>query len=246
MTYNNTALTFSVQDARTIQVLNATGLHPMEENGKIQSLYNLNGEVILESGQTLLVRNSKYTVKKIEQFKKNCYVIRSSFLNSASIFITPILWNRRADAFWNTNFVNAFVGTDEYPECIAVLFRFSGRKNFTDFEKSIESRPNYLSTKDIDNYQVLYTFKVPDTPIRDIYDKFVAGKYSKIREDFKQHILDFHGYDSSGITYQVLYRSKTLRKSLEKTLDVSLKGMELRSIPDMRYEVFNAEYYKIT
>jgi hypothetical protein len=242
--YKTTALTFSVQDARTIKLINTKGIHPQKDKNEIKSLYNTHGELIIESGQTLLVQNSKYRIDKIEQLEYNCYVLKSSQLNLSSIFITPLLWNNRSDMFWYNNFVNTFVGTPSYVECIAVLFKYSGKKEFTEFEKSIEMHPNYLITEDIDKYQVLYIFSVPDL-IKDVYDKFVLGKYSTIPEHWKIHILNFHGYDNTGNTYKILYKSKKLRKKLEKHLDVSLKGMEVHSIPDFRIEKFNKNDYVI-
>ena len=57
-------------------------------------------------------------------------------------------------------------------------------------------------------------------------------------------IMDLHGFDSNGHTGKIQFQSEELRKELEKTLDVDLPAdAELHSAPDLKFEVFDPNYY---
>ena len=62
---------------------------------------------------------------------------------------------------------------------------------------------------------------------------------------WKLKILSFHNFNADGQTGQILFKSKYLKHSLEKKIDVELpEGSELHSKPDLKTEGFDAEYYK--
>ena len=140
--------------------------------------------------------------------------------------------------------MNAFISTPEYDECIALLYRFSGDKMFTKFEEAMCAMPTFIKFEDVDPFHVLFVFDIPDSA-KNSYKRFRAGQYSQIDDIWKLMILDYHDYKADGKTGQILYKDPELRKSLEKSLDIELGDSELHSIPDMRYERFDKEYYKV-
>jgi len=96
----------------------------------------------------------------------------------------------------------------------------------------------------VDKYHVLFIFDVPASA-RKSYERFRNGQYSEIDDIWKLIILDYHGYDSNGKTGQILFKSPELKEELEKKLETTLSDdAELHSIPDMKYERFNIDYYR--
>lgn len=239
-------LTWSSPNPRTVRLHEATGVFEVVENNKITSLCDINGEVIIEQGKNVLHKKYKHKVNIIERVDNHLhtYDLKTADLNSSSIFIPPLLWSKRNEMFWDSLFVNAFIGTDKYAQCIALLYKFSGTKKFSEFESLFMASPYYVETVEVDHYHTLYVMTVP-AHAKEAYDKYVAGKYSEIPLPWKERILDFHGYTKKGTTGQVLFKSKKLKRQIEKALDVDLQDMELRSIPDLRIEKFNLEYYSI-
>lgn len=243
MINKSTGLTLSIVNPRTVRLHEADWLIPGKNKEEIVYLYNSEGEIILESGQSVWIKNRKYKINSISPTSDiSSYDLHYASLTMSSIFATPLLATTRESIMWDSHFVNAFVETEDNSECIALLYKYSGDTTFSKFERSIEQSKHYVSTIDVDSYHSLYVFNVPSIAL-DTYNKFKTGRYSKIEEVWKNKILSFHGFTKKGKTGQILYKSKKLRKKLEKLLDVNLYDCELHSVPNMNKEKFNPKYY---
>lgn len=98
-----------------------------------------------------------------------------------------------------SNFVNCFIGDSEKPELnshILLLYKFSGNKEFIDFEFWLQSHDQFRGTYEPDRYHTMYIFEVSDQYKED-YTKFKEGKYSSFSGDYKRQIELFHGLSGS-------------------------------------------------
>jgi hypothetical protein len=164
-------------------------------------------------------------------------------LTDSSIFVLPFMGMNRKLMMWDSLFVNAFMATPEEPECIALLYRFSGEPIFTKFESALCSFRNFKRRIDPDPYHVLFVFDIPEEA-KSSYVAFRDGRYSEIDDDWKLRILEFHGFDFDGHTGKILFRDPRLRQDLEERLDVQLpENAELHSKPKLELETFSPAFY---
>jgi hypothetical protein len=172
-----------------------------------------------------------------------CYDLSVDRLTDSSIFVLPFMGMNRKLMMWDSLFVNAFMATPEEPECIALLYRFSGESIFTKFESALCSFRNFKRRIDPDPYHVLFVFDIPEEA-KSSYAAFKEGRYSEIDDDWKLRILEFHGFDFDGHTGKILFRDPRLRQDLEQKLDVQLPAdAELHSKPNLEAETFSPEFY---
>jgi hypothetical protein len=62
---------------------------------------------------------------------------------------------------------------------ICFLYRYSGKKEFNEYERSLELNKHYQKTIDVSKDKVLYVMNVPDG-LEDVIESFLEGKYSKL------------------------------------------------------------------
>lgn len=233
-------------DPRTVRLDNDRYLEERDDNGEIIRLYKQNSDIEIKVGDSVIKSRAKHKVNIIVRGASgsliSCYDLKCAYLNTSSIFITPLLGFKRSELFWESNFVNTFLSTTEVDRCIALLYRFSGHKSFIQFEAWIKSQPAFIQAKDVDPYHVMYVFSVPNVG-KGTYDLIRKGRYSEIDDVWKLIILSFHGFDRNGKTGQILYKDYKLRLELEQKFDIDIGDAELHSIPDMRYERFDNNYY---
>ena len=73
---------------------------------------------------------------------------------------------------------------------------------------------------------------------------FKEGKYSKLDDEFKLKILDFHGMAVDSALSKILFKSDERRKQLEKKLDAEIPdNSELLSIINLEDEILDLNYY---
>jgi|TARA_R100000027_G_scaffold5990_3_gene4889 hypothetical protein len=242
-------LSLTPVDGRTVRLHKPTEYREEVKGSDIIRLYQDNGPLEIKVGTSITYGKTKHKVNVIKRGMNSdkivCYDLKNSLLTSSSIFALPFLGANKKYMLWDSLFVNAFISTEEYDECIALLYRFSGETLFTKFEAAMCAMPNFIKFEDVDKYHVLFIFDVPDSA-KNSYQRFRNGEYSQIDDIWKLMILDYHGFDSNGKTGQILYKNPELKKSMEKRLFIELPdGAELHDIPDMKYEKFNKEYYQI-
>jgi hypothetical protein len=186
-----------------------------------------------------------FIVQGKERGKIICYDLMVCKLSLASIFAFPFLGGNRKHFMWDSLFVNAFIATEEDTNCIALLYRYSGDPLFLKFEAALGAFRNFKKKYDPDPHHVLFVFNVPKAA-KASFKHFKNGKYSEIDDLWKLKILEFHGFDIEGRTGKILFKSESLRREMEETLDVDFSpDAELHSKLDLKLETFDPELYKV-
>jgi hypothetical protein len=174
-----------------------------------------------------------------------CYDLMIAEVNTTSVFALPFMGGNRKLFMWDTQFINAFMGTPEDENCICLLYRYSGDAMFLKFESALCAFRNFRRRYDPNPYHVMFVFDVPKS-CQASYEHYVNGRYSEIDDLWKLKILEFHGFDIDGHTGKILFQSDSLRYELEEKLDVTLPpDSELYDKPKPEREIFDPEYYSL-
>jgi hypothetical protein len=182
---------------------------------------------------------SIYKINYIEQISTRTFNLITSKPTKTSKFLLPILSNKifnKNTFLFDSYFINAYL--DETFNHIYLIYRYSESSVYQNFEREILKHPEFISKEDVSHYKVCLKFKIKE----DYYEEvrfFVEGKYSRFSEDYKQMILRFFNYTSSGNMAQILYKSPKRRQQLELDFGVTISShIELFSIPDLMEEVY--------
>lgn len=239
----------SQNDALTLRITGGTStIKSHSVDGKIQSLempgdYFISVGTVVHSGKT---KKIPYPVNKITKTSINSvvtYNLHVAARNKSSLFIMPMLTGKRNLFFYNKLLMNCFIGTPDHPNCIALLYRWSGDPLFLKFEQALKKFRSFKCSYDPSPFHVMFIFEVPHDQ-QENYNKILEGKYSKITPDYKSQILEFHGFEENGELGQILYKSPKRKARLESALGVDLpKDSELYSVMDLKEETFNYKTY---
>lgn len=180
----------------------------------------------IEIGQTLKLGKQKYKIQEITKDPQGLsgpgfYLHTQVNITKTSNFLLPLLGGTRNDFRWESSFMNSFIGTEDegdWATKLYLMYRFDGSKAFLDFEDALMQHPWYVGKKDVDGFHTLYIFEFPES-IKEEIELIVTGKYSKIKEETKKRILDFHYSNKNRPIGQVLYKDVTRRLQMEKELE---------------------------
>lgn len=239
-------LTYTPINALAFKITGGTkSIVPHKLNNTIQSLENEDG-IIQSLGVTAEIKKVKYKANIIEEKWHNkilTYEVSIAKRNKSSIFLLPMLGGDRHLYFWNQLFLNAFIGTENDKDCIALLYRFSSNPLFLKFEKALTQFRTFIRKEDPNDGFVLFIFSVPLNQ-KNNYNKFIKGQYSKFSKLYKINLLEFHKYDATSLIGQVMFKSEERKKQLETKLGCTLEeDSELLSIINKEEETFNPEIY---
>tara|TARA_R110000772_G_scaffold94399_3_gene192268 strand:- start:537 stop:1028 length:492 start_codon:yes stop_codon:yes gene_type:complete len=126
----------------------------------------------------------------------------------------------------------------EYKFCL--LYKFSGQRNFMEYETRLMTNEYFCKTVDIHPDLVLYVFNIPDDLYR-IIDLFLDGKYSYLpgKDKVKQFLLDNFNIPENHRIFHILDRSQILREELENKLNVTIaEDLDLADPPKIETEEF--------
>ena len=157
--------------------------------------------------------------------------------NKSAVFILPMLGTRCREFHGNflpqMQFRNCFIGdkTKYVKDKILLLYRFDADPSYLKFENELENHPLFLDRYEADKKHTMFVFRVPDGSIED-YFKIIKGEYSKIDNNLKIHILDFHGLKEFSNTGGVLYKTSNKREALEAIINEGLPRRQMVSIPN--------------
>jgi len=158
--------------------------------------------------------------------------------NKTIAYLLPFLHQNgkmNCDSFFSRNemnfptnlFVNAFNRCEEFPEMeehLFLLYRFNTNVLFQNFEKKLGYLPEYVQVYDPDKYHRMFVFKLDPEYIESLI-KFKEGKFSKIKEQHKKIIMDFHRLDrkyienpdkNRNIISGTLYKQKWKKEQIEE------------------------------
>jgi len=240
-------LVYDIIDALSFRISGGTKL--LEEHKADNKITALEGEdgLYLNTGLTIKVQKFKYIVNHIEAKTNNnvlSYILSTDKRNKVSLYILPMLGEKKSMFFWDTLLMNAFIGYDEERDVICTLFRFSGDPLFLKFEQAVQQFSYYKGKVDVDSYHVMFVFDVPPQHKRS-WNKLKKGQYSELSIKYKERILNFHGLTRNSSVGQVLYKSPKRRKFLEKLLNSAIEeDSELLTAIDFEKDIFKPKIYE--
>lgn len=241
---NDSFIVLSPLNARTVQV-NSAKKKPKVFTEGFNIIKVDYGDFSIKLGQQITLKEP-FKVSSIEKTDTG-FLLHACLLSKTSYFLLPILGNDRNYFMWNSLFTNAYIDIEntDYKLCgphIYLVYRFNKRKVFQDFEYKIESHSLYLETFDVDPYQVIYVFKIPEKHFKN-FEYFRQGKYSQLDADYKEEIIDFHNTSFDSELSQILFKSVDRKKKMEKDFLVKIKdNAELFDFPHMETETFYNKY----
>lgn len=253
---NQKSITFSKHNERLI-IVNPTDTSFEKKQGSGENTIsglNYYGELDIDINAVLTLKEKhKYKILEIVKESTNGFAgpgyylyIQPQGLSRSSTFIMPFIGHTQQDLRYNNEFINCFIGTEadgDYGSNIYLLYRYSGTLEFARFEDQLLNHPLYEETIEVDKFQTLYSFRIPEDKKDDI-DKIIKGQYSKISENSKQRILDFNSDNHPNSTlHQILYKSRERRIKMEYDYDCIIpEDNELLSPFDPEKEIFMNRY----
>lgn len=171
--------------------------------------------------------------------RKETFVSR----NKSFTYLLPLIGEKGSQY---TNVSGCFYGDKDHPEHegkILLLYRL--HKDWSDnLVDWVESNPFFVEKYHVDWRYWMFVFDIPEG-MEWNYECFINGKYSFMDDDYKRHILSFHGdVNTMDITAvrNVLYRAEEAYERLEEMLDVVIpREQEVSSVPDDQFELFSKE-----
>lgn len=169
--------------------------------------------------------------------------------NRTATYISPMLGNKvtefKSNYLPQSQFVNSFIGDVEKPElkdCILLLYRFTGHKDYIDFEKKLETKSEFYKKYEPDHLHTMYVFKVPDVYL-DQYDLFKRSKYSKFSGEYKQKIINFHNFSTNHPVVKVLNKHEDAFEEWEKKINIKIpRNQEAGSVILEHMEYYQPDY----
>lgn len=229
-----------VLDGRSVRL--TTDAHPCEVwyDGKKVISIDISGQPYLSLdtfNKVFTMIDGKlhtYDITEIDQIGDNCFQCHTMPRTKSSFFVTPMLGQSRPELKWGQYFVNTFLHEDDK---IVLLYRFFDVEDYKQFEHVLMKHSRYIGTIDYDHQHVAMMFKVPDNFKNDLR-LFREGKYSLMKEDYKEHVLKFHNLAKETLIGRILFKADERRKQLELDLGCTIPAdVELYDKPDER-EIF--------
>lgn len=164
--------------------------------------------------------------------------------NKSFTYVLPML-SKHFDVR-KKNLLNTFIYSTDKPKLknhIFLLYRFSGEKEFLEYEDYLENLKFFETSYDPDKLHTIYCFKIPKEGL-DVYNKFLKGKYSEFTQDYKVHIFKFHNIkDPTHRVAQVLFKHPDLREEWEDKLGVTIsEDAEVSSPPNVDLETYQIKH----
>ena len=164
--------------------------------------------------------------------------------NKTFTYILPML--KEYVTVKKENLINTYIGSQDRPDDdnhIFLLYKFSGDKQFLEYEDYLTTTKLYVDSYDPDKYHVMYIFRIPEE-YQDVYNLFKEGKYSEFPQKYKIALFEYHGItDANHRVAQVLFKHPDLREEWEDKLKIPIpEDSEVSSVPDLELEVYSDKY----
>lgn len=161
-------------------------------------------------------------------------------LNKSKTYLT-YYFSKYIPIKFHKQLLNTYIAFNQEYYIWGMLYKFSGKKEFTDFEQKLLDNPYFKKSIDVSKETVLYLFNIPEE-LDDIIHLFISGKYSKLPNiDSLIIYLNKHFYlplDHDII--KILKKDKEYKNKLEEELDIIIPdGLDLTDVPDLDSENFN-------
>lgn len=239
-----TSLRFTKSNERYLYVeSNKTPTEKKEKGAIIQLDYG--DEYVISTSKNIILNKQKYKIQEIEKSNKGYILYMYETITKSTNFIMPFLGGTRDYYRFKNEFINCYIGTEQsgdYGNYIYLLYRFSGSLEFVQFEERLQNHPYFEESYEVDNYQTMYVFNIPQDYMEDI-QLILDGKYSKIQPETKENILRFNQSRTNSILEKILFRDPSWKAELENKLKASLPDdAELYSIFNVEEEIFREKY----
>ena len=239
--------TYKVVDSKTIE-LYFTNAHIKEILDKDKIVEIATGNFTLRIGDkfkhSLESIPSDYEIKYISKFEKkgynHCYFLDTHLGNRTTDYILPCLGIPREELGfdkklgYNPYLVNAYL-TDK-PNEIALLYRFSTHENYGILENNLSKSKQFVVISNKYPGFDLVIMKILPNFVKDV-ELFKKGSYSKLSEELKKRIVQFHGLKEKDKIWQIIYKGDMLMKKIQKEFGVTTGIIELDSIPNLVNEM---------
>lgn len=205
-----------------------------------QEAVSLGDEFLISVGSV----ESIYKVNMISVEKnRTAVIIFSSLPNKTSIFLTPMLNKSRNQLKIDSYFINSYIS--DCHQYLCLLYRYTGTNLYKTFEENMIKDKLCVKHIEHDKYHVMYLFKIPDEFKSDI-EHFLEGNYSKFSKELKNLILKFYNGEKNSTIVQIINKSPSLKKIIEKDLNVKLEdNAELASKPILQREIYPLSQYQM-
>lgn len=167
--------------------------------------------------------------------RKDWSIVKKNF-NRSYTYLMPML-GIVYDQFKNVK--ACFVGDEDKPQYQEHLFVLHKKDDTEEsYYKSLESHPMFVERYMVDLQHEMFVFEIPDSQI-DNYRKFRDSKFSRMSNEYKQHLKSFFRILNNHPVMKILNRDEKYRKALEESLGVVIdKEAEVASVLDMEVEIF--------
>ena len=178
----------------------------------------------------------KDILQKEGNVKKNGEV----FHTFTSRFLLPVVGTSLKD--YGPMFLNAYIVQDEEPKIYVVCKNVEEDVVLTTAIIRARINPNYIDTETIED-EIIIKFKINKDDLL-VYKLFIAGKYSKFPEYYKQKLIKIYGKESIQnnryvTEYNVIYPQDFKRKQIADWTGEEIKYIdEVLDSPDLDYEVY--------
>lgn len=197
-------------------------------------------------GDRLKIKGDPYKINIIEKVKDGnalVYHLKTAERTKSSIFVLPMLSGDKNLFLYESNLINAFINYAELENHIVLLYRWSSDPIFAKFDLALRKFPTFVRAFDADPQHTVYMFNVPERHTLN-FKYFKEGKYSKLEDDYKLKILDFHDMGVDSTLSKILFKADERKKQLERKLDAEIpENSELLSIINIETETLNLDYY---
>jgi hypothetical protein len=239
-----------IKDPLTVTVANTGDVTVMKDGEEKILSIDIPGLSEISLGTVISISNQKFkfkinSIESKDSTNLPVYDLIMAPRTKASLFILPMLPGNRQSYYYDTLFLNCFVGTKDENNVIAILFRFSGMKGFIGLEESLKKLKTFIKSEDPTKSTVMFVFKVPEKYIKN-YKRFLNGKYSEMDSHYKHRILDFHNAAVDGVIGQILFKDEERKVQLEEIIGQDLpENAELLSTPNISQETYDYKVYDI-
>lgn len=172
--------------------------------------------------------------------------------NRSAVYILPMLGDK-FNSFYvdnkmnpKSNFMNCFIDdlhNTNIQNNILLLYKFSGTKEYSNFENVLMNNSYYKNMYEPDKYHTMYVFNIPEKFAVN-YDLFIQGKYSHFTDEYKKHIQSFHDLKKDSNIMNILYKREEAFKYAEEKFGIRHipRHQEATSIPDLEVECYQDKY----
>lgn len=237
--FNPTAPLYFIISGGTLSIV------PQYEGDTIVSLAMPDNH-FLAIGDTVRIKNEPYKINIINKIEKEgiiSYHLKTAERTKTSVFVLPMLSGNKNLFLYDSHLINAFIGFEDVKDHLVLLYRWSEDPLFAKFDLALRKFPTFVKAYDPDPSHTVYVFAIPDRYLED-FVFFKKGKYSKLNDDYKLKILEFHNMSADSALAKILFKSYERKAELEKKLDAELpEDSELLSIINLENEILNLKYY---